>query len=324
MVLMISNLRKGIVNMRKKISFLLCVILLLTSGCSRYNKNVRFGAADIGGMYYTFANTFTQIASDNISDYTFEVKATAGSSANLRLLSENYIGLGIAQADLIKDAYNKNDNIRAIAALYTEACQLVVRADSDITSLNDLQGRTISIGSSESGTELNATKILEFSGLPSAIINTENMDYTEAADSLESGQIDAFFCTAGIKTTVIDELAKKCDIRLVSIDESCINKMLQYSDAYTKYTIPADTYPGQTENVETIGVKSVLLASDSMSDDLVEKLTGLLFSESNKLQYSASMDLEIGDTFSTEGVLIPFHDGALKYYEKHNIKTDNN
>ena len=112
MVLMISNLRKGIVNMRKKISFLLCVILLLTSGCSRYNKNVRFGAADIGGMYYTFANTFTQIASDNISDYTFEVKATAGSSANLRLLSENYIELGIAQADLIKDAYNKNDNIR--------------------------------------------------------------------------------------------------------------------------------------------------------------------------------------------------------------------
>ena len=100
--------------------------------------------------------------------------------------------------------------------------------------------------------------------------------------------------------------------------------MLQYSDAYTKYTIPADTYPGQTENVETIGVKSVLLASDSMSDDLVEKLTGLLFSESTKLQYSASMDLEIGDTFSTEGVPIPFHDGALKYYKKHNIKTDNN
>ena len=260
---------------------------------------------------------------DNISDYTFEVKATAGSSANLRLLSENYIELGIAQADLIKDAYNKTTTSVLSPRLYTEACQLVVRADSDITSLNDLQGRTISIGSSESGTELNATKILEFSGLPSAIINTENMDYTEVADSLESGQIDAFFCTAGIKPRLLTNL-QKCDIRLVSIDDSCINKMLQYSDAYTKYTIPADTYPGQTENVETIGVKSVLLASDSMSDDLVEKLTGLLFSESNKLQYSASMDLEIGDTFSTEGVPIPFHDGALKYYEKHNIKTDNN
>ena len=37
--------------------------------------------------------------------------------------------------------------------LYTEACQIVVRADSDIRSVEDLQGKTVSVGEEESGTE---------------------------------------------------------------------------------------------------------------------------------------------------------------------------
>ena len=47
--------------------------------------------------------------------------------------------------------------------LYTETCQLVVRADSDIQTLDDLSGHTVSIGAEESGTERNATQILELS-----------------------------------------------------------------------------------------------------------------------------------------------------------------
>lgn len=51
-------------------------------------------------MYYTVANAYAGLASKESSDLKFEVKNTAGSAANLRLLSGNYIDLGIAQADL--------------------------------------------------------------------------------------------------------------------------------------------------------------------------------------------------------------------------------
>ena len=71
---------------------------------------------------------------------------TAGSNANIRLLSDDYIEIGIAQADLIADAYKTNEDLRAIAGLYTETCQLVVRADSNIQTLDDLSGHTVSIG----------------------------------------------------------------------------------------------------------------------------------------------------------------------------------
>ena len=195
--------------MKKKLSILLCLTLLILSGCRASGNTIRFGAADIGGMYYSFANTFTELANEEYDNYKFEVRTTAGSSANLRLLSDNYIELGIAQADLLNNAYKKNSNLRAIAGLYTEACQLVVKADSDIKSINDLSGHTVSIGAEESGTELNANQILEFSGMPSSIVTTKNMDYIDAANSLKSGDIDAFFCTAGLKTTIIDELSRE-------------------------------------------------------------------------------------------------------------------
>lgn len=94
-------------------------------------------------MYYTVANAYAGLASKESSDLKFEVKNTAGSAANLRLLSGNYIDLGIAQADLVRAAHegtgsfsdNRQQGYRAIAGLYTEACQIVVRADSDIRTL---------------------------------------------------------------------------------------------------------------------------------------------------------------------------------------------
>lgn len=79
--------------MKQKIGLFLCLALLLT-GCNYQTKTIRFGAADIGGMYYTVANAYAGLASKESSDLKFEVKNTAGSAANLRLLSEITLILG--------------------------------------------------------------------------------------------------------------------------------------------------------------------------------------------------------------------------------------
>lgn len=308
--------------MKKKICVLLCVLTTLLCGCRTSSTNLRFGAADIGGMYYSFANTFSALSNESTDAYTMEVKSTSGSSANLRLLADNYLELGIAQADLLDDAYKKSTNLRAIAGLYTEACQLVVRAHSDIYSLADLEGHSVSVGAAESGTEKNANQILEFAGLTSSIVDIQNMEYTTAAKALKNGDIDAFFCTAGISTTVISELADQCDVRLVSLDETCLDRMLAYSDAYSKYIIPANTYRGQTDPIETIGVKAVLVTSDSVSNEVIRNVTNMLFEEAPTLQYAISLNLELDEKTAVENVPIPFHKGAVAYYKEQGISVN--
>lgn len=311
--------------MKKKISILLCLILLVLlalTGCQTSGNTIRFGAADIGGMYYTFSTTLTELANKESDAQNFKVRTTAGSAANLRLLSGNYIDLGIAQADLLADAYKKNKDLRALAGLYTEACQLVVKADSDIHSLNDLSGRTVSIGAKESGSEKNAKQILEFSGMPDSIVTTKNLDYIHAARELKSGKIDGFFCTAGLTTTIIDELSRECDIRLISIDKNVINKIVSTSDAYSAYTIPAGTYKGQDKDISTIGVKSVLVTTDSLSDDVAESLTRMLFKKKKELQYATSLDFHMDETSAVSNVPVPFHKGALKYYKEAGVTVN--
>ena len=60
--------------MKKKLSILLCLTLLILSGCRASGNTIRFGAADIGGMYYSFANTFTELANEEYDNYKFEVR----------------------------------------------------------------------------------------------------------------------------------------------------------------------------------------------------------------------------------------------------------
>lgn len=305
-----------------------CAATLLT-GCGMNEKKMRLGAAGIGGMYYTFSNSFAELAMKDDPDYEIEVRSTSGSSANLRLLSENYVQLAIAQADLVDDAYHgtgtfknnkKYQGYSAVAGLYDEACQIVVRADSDIKSLEDLQGKTVSIGESESGTEKNAKQILAACGFTSSLVKQINLDYTEGVTDLKNGEIDAMFCTAGTQTTIIEELAKQCTIRLVPIDESTAGKLKAEYGFYEDFTIPADTYTGQGEDVETLSVKAVLLASNKLSDDTVQFITETLFNHATDLQYSVPVDFTLSPDEAVNGITVPFHTGAVSYYEDFGVQ----
>ncbi len=319
--------------MKRTAALLLALIMLVMTGCGSKGKNIRFGAADIGGVYYSYASTFSQLAHEDMSDYTFETKTTAGSVANLRLISGGYIDLGIVQADMLSDAYNRKGafedgdyqkGYKAVAALYTEACQIIVRKDSDITSVDDLVGKTVSIGAKDSGTEKNADEILKVSGITEELVKTVNMDYSEAAEKLAAGEIDAMFCTSGIRTGIIEQLSKQCSIDVIGIDEKCIEKMLTAYPLYERYTIPANTYTGQNEPVNTIGVRAVLIASSNLSDGVTEQITSLIFSHSTDFKNATSLDSVHDVKSATNGIDIPFHAGAAAYYTKQgvNVKTE--
>ena len=310
------------------ILILTCAVTLLT-GCGLNEKKMRLGAAGIGGTYYTFCNSFAELAMKDDPDYEIEVRSTAGSSANLRLLSENYVKLAIAQSDLTNDAYygtgtfkhtKKYQGYSAIAGLYQEACQIIVKADSGIESLEDLQGKTVSIGDSESGTEKNAKQILAASGFSSGLVKQINLSYTEAVTDLKNGEIDAMFCTAGTQTTILEELAKQCEIRLIPIDENTAGKLKAEYGFYEDFTIPANTYTGQAESIQTLSVKSVLLASNKLSDETVKFITETLFQHADDLQYSVPVDFTLDPKEAVNGITIPFHPGAISYYKELGVK----
>ena len=86
-------------------------------------------------------------------------------------------------------------------------------------------------------------------------------------------------------------------------------------------TLPAGTYPGQTEEVQTVGVKAVLLASNALPAKQVQQLTQLLFSSREGLEEQLGIPLDPEEN-AVEGVGIPFHAGAAAYYKAAGITVD--
>ena len=303
----------------------------LLSGCSSVEtaKRLRFGVAGEGGIYREFGERFAALENETDNGQV-ELKATAGSAANLRLLTGEYLQLAIAQADLVQDAYDQTGifadeeesrGFGAVAALYTETCQVVVRADSDIQSIEDLHGRTVSIGAEESGSEQNARQILSAYGLNDKMVSMVNLNYEDAAAQLKAGRVDAIFMTVGAPSPVLTALAGECGIRLLKVDGAAAQRLQSAYSAYSGVTLPAGTYPGQTEEVQTVGVKAVLLASNALPAKQVQQLTQLLFSSREGLEEQLGIPLDPEEN-AVEGVGIPFHAGAAAYYKAAGITVD--
>ena len=103
--------------MKNKIKKIAVALLAFTvgcvslTGCNVRQDTIRFGAAGVGGGYYAFTTAYTQLANAEDAEMKFNIKSTAGSMANLRLLSEGYVDVAIAQADLATAAYYGTDEI---------------------------------------------------------------------------------------------------------------------------------------------------------------------------------------------------------------------
>ena len=126
------------------------------------------------------------------------------------------------------------------------------------------------------------------------------------------------FITAGAPSAVVTALAEDCGIRLLYVDGAAAKRLQDSCSSYSVCTIPAGTYPGQEEEVQTVGVKAVLLASAALPEKQVEQLTMLLFDGRENLSTQLGIRLDT-EAEATEGVGIPFHKGAAAYYKTADI-----
>ena len=313
---------------------LLLPIIALLAGCGGKTAGdtapIRFGTGGTGGMYYHYGTELAKMIKADDKGYSLDVKTTAGAAANLRLLREKFLDVAIVQSDTLSNAVNGKGifteigpgvGYAAVAGIYTEACQIVVPANSDIKTVNDLVGKKVSVGEKESGALQNADQILMAHGLTFEMIEPSYLSFADSAKALHEGKIDAFFITAGAPTNAINDLAMSTEIRLLSIAPDIQNNMMKLYQGYTRCIIPANTYQGQKEDVSTIGVKAVLVASTDLKDDAVAYLTEFILKNTAKLPHN-NTNSEFTTAYAVEDIPANFHAGAAKFYETQGVKVN--
>ena len=317
-------------KLRRVLALLLTGLLLAgLAGCGQTADELRFVTGGKGGTYYAYGSALAP-ALEEATGWEATVKETTGSEANLELLTGGLADLAIVQSDTLQFAAVGEGSFEgrvlsgysAVGGLYTEACQIVVTGKSGIDSIADLAGKRVSIGAENSGVTRNAEQILQANGLTLDKLKVSRMDFAKSASAMASGDLDAFFCTAGAPTGAVAELAEKMDIRLISPDQRTIDQLMGLYNCYTMCTIPSGTYRGQDRDVTTLGVRAVLVASDKLDAAIVKQVTEALFRNNSQIQGAVAMDVSLDPETAVQGVPIPFHFGAAAYYEGQGLEVE--
>ncbi|MDH3228201.1 MAG: TAXI family TRAP transporter solute-binding subunit [Alphaproteobacteria bacterium] len=253
-------------------------------------------------------------------------QSTQGSVENMRRVGAGTMDSGLSRANIADWAYNGKwifegetaiDNLRAIANLYPEELHIVVRADSGIESVADLKGHRVSLGEEQSGTRFESLLVLRYYGLTADDLEPVYATPGHAADLLEVGVIDAFFIIASAPVAVVAELARRIDINLLQIDEARAIEIVRDHPYFTTTAIPAGAYE-HVSLTGTLGIGTIWVTSANMDEDLVYAITTALWHERNRelLDKGHPKGLFIDQTMALEGIGIPLHPGAERYYRE--------
>jgi uncharacterized protein len=310
--------------MRTKIIALALCALALASTAFAQQRFITIATGGTAGTYFPLGGALAEIWNKNIKSMNANATTTGASAANIAMLKDGKVDVIFVQNDAAYYAMNDMEpykgksmpDIKGLAALYDETCQLVALADSGIKSVADLKGKRVSVGAAGSGVELNARQILEAAGLSYSDIKVQYLSFAESASNLKDGNIDAAFNTAGAPTAAIQDLSASKKIVLVPIEKDVAAKLMKKWSFYTPTKIPGKTYIGVDGDVMTVSVKSMLACSAKLDPALVYDMLKSMFANGERLAASHKLGANIKIATATDGMSIPLHPGAEKFYKE--------
>ena len=309
---------------------LVCIVVLLASvlaACSAEapgtSTRLSIATGGTGGVYYVYGGALADEITQNVEGVEATAESTAASVDNMFLIENGGSDLAFVSADTAADGvagvedFEEPIPAQVLAQLYLSPIQVVALDGSGIRSIEDLAGRTVSVGAPNSATEVSAERILTLAGVdPEAGIEREQLGVDESVDAIRDGTIDAFFWGGGVPTGAITDLASTDSIRLLPTGQYVDGIRREYSEVYTESTIPAGSYEGFNEEVGTIAVPNFLLSNESLDEELAYQVTRVLFEQQEDLA-QAHPEAEKLELQSAQQVApLELHPGARRYYEE--------
>ncbi|MFW6458813.1 MAG: TAXI family TRAP transporter solute-binding subunit [Halodesulfurarchaeum sp.] len=276
-------------------------------------------AGGTGGTYYPLSNEFKTVVEDN-TDHTLNVQSTGASVENVGSLASGEADFALIQNDIAYFAKNGTgiedfeddpvDSLAGVATLYPETITLVTLEGTGITEISDLEGATINTGDLGSGTQVNALQILESAGIED--FEEQNASFSQAADQLADGDVDAAFVVGGWPVGAIEDLANTNDVVLVPVSGDNREAVKDDASWFADDTIPGGTYSGVDDDVETVAVQAMIATHVGLDADVVEAVTAAIFDNVDDLETKTDF---ISADSAQDGMSIDLHEGADAYFD---------
>lgn len=316
---------------RKALAVVLLLSLTLAAGVASGASKRRFVIATAGtaGALYPMGVAMAETINKHSDRFTASAESSAASVANIRNLDEGKVEWGIAQSEIASFAFKgeeiykgkKVEGLQALFATVGSWVQMFVPADSPVKSMADLKGKKVGVGSPGSGGEVDARIILSYYGLDYKNIKPSFMTDSEMVSALRDGTLDAMICTHPLKSAALLDLTSSFKVRMLSITDDEFYREHPY---FVKSKIPAGTYENVGYDVFTPYSRVIMFTHKkaSFSEDDIFHLLDVIFSNRDEWRTShASVDRQVKLETALEGITIPLHSGAVKFFESKGMRV---
>lgn len=297
----------------------------------QYSVSVSTGG--VKGVYYPTGGAICRIINKRrkIHGIHCGVESTMGSIYNINAIMAGDFNFGIARSDfplqaVLGIAYWKDKgpqkDLRAVFSFYHEPVGLIAAVDANINSIQDLKGKRVSIGNIGSISRQNAIHALEANGLNfEKDFKAESFKTTEQFGMIQVGRIDAAFYTSGHPSVYYKEVtAGKRKVKFIPITN--IENIIAKYPWYAKAKIPVNLYPKvkNIKNVDTFGVKPILVTSAKVPDEVVYTIVKEIFENFSKFKKLHPALFSMTKESMMDALSAPIHTGALRYYKEVGLK----
>jgi TRAP transporter TAXI family solute receptor len=181
-------------------------------------RKISIGTGSPKGAYFAFGKKYSEFfAKKNIS---LEVKITAGSLDNLKLLGSDSDGVDIAFVQGGTNALADTEKLVSLGSLYYEPLWIFHQKNLSLHRLSDLKGLRVSVGEEGSGTKVLAMQLLGLNGITAK--NTQLLSYPSklAVKRILNGEIDIAFFVTTHRSSYILQLFKSKSIELMGLERA--------------------------------------------------------------------------------------------------------
>ena len=317
------------------ILFIVTTFILFSSisaGAQTKGTRLSIATGGTGGVYYPLGGGMANVISKFVPNTEATAEVTSASVDNCKLVHAGKADLALIMADTGYDAYKGLERfksggpqaIRTVAVVYPNYMHFVTVDGLGIKSITDLKGKRVSTGSPGSGTEVMALRVLESYGInPDKDIKRERLGVAESAGAIKDRKVDAFGWVGGLPTAAVMDLAATPGIKIRVLNNAeHLDRMVQkYGPIYFKRNIPQTTYAGMDADVSVACVANLLICREKMEAPLVYSVLKALFEHQPDLVAVHKEASNLTLAAATVGSPLPFHSGAIKYYQEKGVSV---
>ncbi|MEE9447230.1 MAG: TAXI family TRAP transporter solute-binding subunit [Arenicellales bacterium] len=290
---------------------------------------VTIGTGGQTGVYYVVGGAICKLVNRGSKDHDIKCTHTTGGSVkNINGLRAGDLDMGVAQSDWQYHAYNGTapkkfpegayTDLRAVFSVHPEPFTVVARADSGITTFDDLRTKRVNIGDPGSGARGTFEVVMDKLGWKMEDFKlASELKSSEQSQALCDNKVDAIVFTVGHPSGTIKEATTSCDSKLIEVTGSEIDALVSENAFYATAAIPGGMYKGTDADTTTFGVGATFVTNTQASDEVIYQMVKAVFGNFKRFKklHPAFANLK-EENMIKNNLSAPLHDGAVRYYKE--------